>query len=216
MEFRSIDNRTTLIVAYAEIGGTWIEANYLVLEGDSISILLDTPWNDEQTRELLAWSDTALTTPISHAIITHSHDDRMGGIAALHERGIETYIHPLAQEMREPFEAAKHLIETERDFDLGRISIRVIYPGDGHAPGNLIVQIGRHGLYGGCFLKSANSRTLGNLADADIKAWKPALESIEEIADRAVWVIPGHGSMEDGAYERTVELVNQSLDELEK
>lgn len=215
MEYYSLDSRTTLIVAYEEIGGNWIGANYLVIEGDAFSVLLDTPWDDAQTRELLAWSDSALTQPIELCVITHSHNDRMGGIAAVHERGINTIIHPLAQEMRDEFEAANETVSDEREINPGGTSLRVIYPGDGHAPGNLVVKIGRHGFYGGCFIKSANSRTLGNLADADIKAWHASLEKIAPEVEGTVWMIPGHGSTEEGAFERTRELVQLQMDELD-
>ncbi|NVK26983.1 MAG: MBL fold metallo-hydrolase [Flavobacteriia bacterium] len=217
LSYSQIDSRTTLIVAYDTIGGECIPANYLVLEGDSTSILLDTPWNDDQTKELLAWTDTVLKKPISMAIVTHAHNDRMGGIAALHERGITTYIHPKAQDANKEFAPAEELIEDQRLFDIGKLKVNVIYPGDGHAPGNLVVQIGRHGLYGGCFLKSAHSKNLGFTGDANIDSWYEALQRIEPIAERAVWVIPGHGSMVDGAYERTVELVEDNMsNELEE
>ncbi|KAB2814183.1 MBL fold metallo-hydrolase [Phaeocystidibacter luteus] len=217
LSFNQIDNRTTLIVAYDTINGECIPANYLILEGDSTSILLDTPWNNEQTEELLAWADSSLKVPISTAIISHAHNDRMGGIDALHNRGIKTYIHSKAQEANTDFSPAKEVLTTPRGFDLGNLKINVLYPGDGHAPGNLVVLIGRHGFYGGCFLKSAYSKNLGYTGDADIRSWYCALNRLTDVAERAVWIIPGHGSADDGAFDRTLELVEEELgDELEE
>lgn len=215
IEYHELDSRTTLIVAYQKIGDAWIGANYLILEGDSSAVLLDTPWDDEQTREVLEWADTNLETTIELCVITHSHDDRMGGIAAVHKRNIPTAIHPAAQEMRGEFEAAKELILERKAIRLGNLNLEVLYPGDGHAPGNLVVKIGNYGYYGGCFLKSAKSRSLGNVADANIESWAEALETIESHIEGSRWVIPGHGGIEDGAYERTVELVDRELDELD-
>lgn len=215
MEYHSLDHRTTLVVAYEKIGDAWIGANYLILEGDIFSVLLDTPWNDEQTMELLAWADTNLQHPIEQCIITHAHDDRMGGIKAIHDAGIHTLIHPDAQAMRGEFEEAKELLDSSKSIDLGVLQLEVVFPGTGHAPGNLLVKIGRHGVYGGCFIKSANSRSLGNLADADIESWSLALASISQWMEGVTWVIPGHGSTEKGAFERTVQLVEESLDELD-
>lgn len=216
LHFEKLDDRTTLITASYLVDEQLVPANYLILEGDSFSILLDTPWDNDQTEELLDWAEESLDHPIKAAIITHSHIDRMGGIAALHERNIETYIHPKAQEMNaeseSPYEAATHLIAEEQTFQLGKLSLKVVYPGDGHAPGNLIVQIGRHGIYGGCFLKSASSRTLGYTGDANLEEWKKSLVKIAPLVENATWVIPGHGPIEAGAYERTVELVNMELD----
>lgn len=212
MEFVELDHRTTMVTAYYEIDNVVMGANYLVVEGDSFSVLLDTPWDDDQTRDLLAWADTTLKTPITTAIITHSHNDRMGGIAALHERDIETYIHPKAQEFNDEFEPANHTIETRQHFDLGNISFDVYYPGDGHAPGNLVVLFGKYGVYGGCYIKSGNSRSIGNTADADLESWRSSLLEFKPLVENAVWIIPGHGSLGGQPIERTLELLDSELD----
>lgn len=216
ISYVGLDNRTTLVTAWAYVGAYLVPANYLIIEGDSTTILLDSPWNDEQTEEIIAWSKRYLDVPISTAIITHSHEDRMGGIAALHKNGISTYIHEDAQSMNandNQFEPAQNVIQAYPfELDLGGIVINVVDPGTGHAPGNLIVAIGRHGTYGGCFIKSYKARDIGNLSDADLPSWKRALEENRMYFESKAWVIPGHGEIGPGSYERTVELVDTALE----
>lgn len=216
--YESINPRVTLVTAHFYFDSVAVPANYLIIEGDSFSLLLDTPWDNAQTDELLNWCDVHLKRPLKKVIITHSHIDRMGGIAAVHRRGLETYIHPKAQEMNDvagEYEPAMHLIEDELVIDAGGITARVLYPGDGHAPGNLIVQVGREGVYGGCFLKSASGRNIGNLEDADLNAWKTSLDKIEHLFVGLIWEVPGHGPADIGAFKRTRELVNHELDQME-
>jgi len=58
-------------------------------------------------------------------------------------------------------------------------------------------------LYGGCFLKSAASTTLGNIDDADLAAWPASLDALEQRFPGAEVVIPGHGGLAAGAISRT-------------
>lgn len=219
MEFSSIDERITLITAYEQMGDEIYPANYLVIEGDSVSILLDTPWNDRQTAELMAWADTALPKPIALALITHAHNDRMGGIATLHANGIATFIHPYAQAHNidaGEFEPAEFLLVDEQTFDPGGIQVQAVYPGDGHAPGNMIVRVGRNGIYGGCFIKSAKSQTLGYTGDANVEKWYNAAIGVEHLFLLSEWVIPGHGDTSEGAYDNTITLLEKAIRELDK
>ncbi|GGH72690.1 MBL fold metallo-hydrolase [Phaeocystidibacter marisrubri] len=215
MTYVGLDQRTTLVTAWAYYEGHLIPANYLIVEGDSSSILMDTPWNDEQTEEIIAWSKKHLDVPISIAVITHAHVDRMGGIATLHKNGIRTYIHEDAQTMNakeDGYEPAQNVFSSyPYRFDLGGVEINVIDPGTGHAPGNLILTIGRHGTYGGCFIKSYVSKDIGNLSHADLPSWKRALEESQVYFERKAWVIPGHGKVGPGCYERTVQLVDEAI-----
>lgn len=211
MTFDKLTDRITVVTAWYLIDENPVPANYLVVEGDESSLLIDSPWDDVLTNELLIWADSTLKKPIRSAIITHAHIDRMGGIHALHEKGVTTYIQARAQaenHRTQEFDEAQ-IVTDSNDvlLHLGTINVTIIYPGDGHAPGNTVVMVDDYLLYGGCFLKSASSPNLGNTADANLSSWADALKKVEPYTRHANWVIPGHGPYTDGAFERTVELV---------
>src|SRR5215813_6999233 len=63
--------------------GTIYPANGMLLETASGSILFDTGWSDAQTVTLLKWAKEELKKPVIRAIISHAHEDRLGGIAEL-------------------------------------------------------------------------------------------------------------------------------------
>lgn len=47
-------------------------------------------------------------------------------------------------------------------------------------------------LYGGCFVKSAETQNLGNLADADTEAWSASVKKTIQAFPDPAYVIPGH------------------------
>lgn len=110
------------------------------------------------------------------------------------------------------FEPAEFLLADEQVFDAGSIRIQTVYPGDGHAPGNIIVRIGSEGIYGGCFIKSANSISLGYVGDASIQRWYESAQSVEHLFMMANWVIPGHGRPKAGAYGVTLTLLEEAIE----
>jgi len=67
------------------------------------------------------------------------------------------------------------------------------YPGPGHTSDNIVIwfkddQI----LYGGCLIKSTESKTLGNLSDANVFSWKKSLKNIDKKYPKPTIIIPGH------------------------
>jgi len=67
------------------------------------------------------------------------------------------------------------------------------YPGIGHTSDNIVIwfkddQI----LYGGCLIKSTESKTLGNLSDANVFSWKKSLKNIDKKYPKPTIIIPGH------------------------
>lgn len=92
----------------------------------------------------------------------------------------------------------------------GGEEIRVIFPGAGHAPDNVIVYFpAQRVLFGGCLLRADDS--LGNLADADVAAWPASVERVQQFNFDVDWVIPGHGKQFDvGLIEHTIEVLEST------
>jgi len=73
-------------------------------------------------------------------------------------------------------------------------SVEVFFPGAGHTQDNLVVWVPQHRtLFGGCIVKNAHDRTLGNTADADLREWPASLRRLQTRYGQASLVVPGHG-----------------------
>lgn len=180
-------------------------SNGLLVRTDAGVVLIDTPWTAEATATLVDWVQTRLGVPITDVIVTHSHDDRTGGVAAL---PASTQVHALA--LTSKLAAKENRPLNASEISTGRSALilagerfETIYPGPGHAPDNLLVWVPRHRVVvGGCFLRSAESKSLGNLADADVGHWRasianvePWLRETEPDPKRPTIVLPGHGPL---------------------
>ncbi len=177
--------------------GTRFPSNGLLVRDGDVLVLMDTAWGDSLTEALLVWADSALAWPIARAIATHSHDDRVGGAAALARRGIPLHVSP-ATHRRLSIADAAHATMIRRLRSPGSTarvgSLEVFAMGAAHAPDNIAVWLpGPRVLFGGCAVRAAASRSLGNLADADTLAWVDAIFRLSQRYGGARIVVPGHG-----------------------
>lgn len=183
---------------YTYPGGVRVPSNgLLVREGDHL-VLIDTAWGELPTEQLLDWVDIHLDAPVTRAIITHSHHDRIGGSAVLERRGVEVLAHPrtrrFAAEQGLPIPDTLPGLGTAGSVvELG--SLEVFFPGPGHTRDNIMVWLPDHGiLFGGCAVRSGSTRSLGNIAHADTAAWPRAIEHATRRYAAADRVVPGHGA----------------------
>lgn len=196
--------------SYFEIGGLLISANGVIVESDEYVALIDTPWENVQTEKLIDWIGANIGKPVIFAVITHAHNDRIGGIDILKTKNIPTIANELTFEeaVKNNFSQPDYSFKTDTLLTLGNSSLEVFYPGPGHTPDNTVVYLNEQNvLYGGCFIKSAGSVSLGNLEDAVLTEWPGSLQRvIEKYPERQV-VIPGHGHWDQGAIEQTMQLL---------
>ena len=172
----------------------------IVVDGNSAHII-DTPWTIADTKQLLAWiKGQGLTAKSS--ISTHFHDDRANGISYLNKLSINTYATQLTNQLLDKGKkaAAKYdLILTDGQINkqvLAHGIIEVFYPGAGHSSDNIVVWLPEHELlFGGCFVKSLNSKTLGYIGDADIAQWPLSMQNLLNKYPSAKLVVPGHGKI---------------------
>ena len=45
-------------------------------------------WTDDQTAQILNWIKQEINLPVALAVVTHAHQDKMGGMDALHAAGL--------------------------------------------------------------------------------------------------------------------------------
>jgi metallo-beta-lactamase class B len=168
----------------------------IVVNGDH-SIFIDTGWLPYQTVQILdAWKKLG-KPPITTALVTHFHVDRLGGIPALQARGIPSYGNPLTIGLAidTGFAPPKPLHDLEK-MPVKFGNVEAFYPGPGHTLDNIVAWIpSDRVLFGGCLIKSTTSHGLGNVADANVAAWPTTMKTLAAQYPNPKHVIPGHGTI---------------------
>lgn len=182
--------------AWTGTGKYYFPSNGLVIKTDSGLVMIDTPVNDSLTEILL---NKFPGKKIALAVITHSHNDRIGGINTLLKKGIPVICYYKTAELAVMDNYPKPTsVFTCSDtlLNIGSTTFELYYPGWGHTVDNIVVWIPDYTiLYSGCFIKEKNSETLGNKREANIKKWLTAAEEVKKKFRSAKTVIPGHGAI---------------------
>ena len=53
----------------------------IVRDGGRV-LVVDTAWTDDQTAQILNWIKQEINLPVALAVVTHAHQDKMGGMDA--------------------------------------------------------------------------------------------------------------------------------------
>jgi metallo-beta-lactamase class B len=181
---------------WMDLGGAPYPANGMLLETPDGSVLVDTGWNEAQTDTLLAWAARE-GRPVRRAYITHAHNDRMGGIAAVRRAGVPVQGSALTAEIaqREGLSGPDVLA----GLDAGPVragGVELFHPGAGHTRDNVVVWFPEQRvLFGGCLVKADTATTVGNVADADVENWPRAVRRVADQYPAARVVVPGHGAV---------------------
>lgn len=196
VELSALSENVWIHTTYKELNGNPFPSNGLVIKTVNGLILIDTPWNDEQTETLLQTLKKETGLSVILAIITHAHDDRIGGIRTLLKNNIRTISSKLTASMAPAagFPSPEALTITDTTLIIGTTKIELFYPGAGHTKDNIVVYIPVEKiLFGGCIIKSLASETLGNTVDADMKNWVISIKNLQKKFPLVQTVIPGHG-----------------------
>lgn len=212
IEVKSINDHLFIYTSYVDYNGHKIGANGLILDGGEKVIAVDATWNDEQTNRVIKWVKESINKPIDIFIVTHAHDDRIGGINTVKAQGIKTVSGLKTAEIAKnsSLTIPDYTFETDTTLVYRDLSIELYYPGAGHSPDNIVVHLPEDQiLYGGCFLKNSKAKDLGNVADADLKAWPESITNIQNRFPYLQLVIPGHGDWSPGSIENTIKLLKK-------
>jgi glyoxylase-like metal-dependent hydrolase (beta-lactamase superfamily II) len=197
--------------SYREIAGYGrIPSNGLLVRHDGTVTMIDTAWDAVQTEALLTWSAEHLALP-SLVLPTHAHADKMGGLDAVHARGIDSVALTLSNTLAASREvpAAKRSLELEVAGTHALPGLEVFRPGAGHTEDNLVVYVpSAQLLFGGCLIRPAASASLGNTADGDVAQWDTSVARIVARYPDVTAVVPSHGPPGDaGLLTHTIALV---------
>jgi len=109
------------------------------------------------------------------------------------------------------FKAPNRLFNIEEGLklNLGEEIVEVYFPGESHSIDNVIVYFyNRKILFGGCMIKSLESRGPGFTDDANMEEWPKSVKKVLEKYKNARIVVPGHGNWGDTKLlNHTVELL---------
>lgn len=214
-----LNNQVYVHTTYGIYGNSPVPSNGLIVITTDGVVLIDTGWdtaNDtDNTRQLLRWIADSLRQPIRLCIITHAHDDKVGGITELRKAGIRVISTPLTAQraVKSGYPSPDPILPADTTFSVGREPIRCYFPGEGHTSDNVVVWLpNQQILYGGCFVKSVAAFGMGNLADANVKAWSGSIRNVMRQFGDARIVVPGHEEWSDTkALEHTLQLINKHL-----
>src|SRR5262249_43799819 len=134
---------------------------------------------------------------VREAVVTHSHTDRAGGLAALVRHHVPVVALDLTADRLRQVGSADVPDRVFAAADAVRadpLGFEVFYPGAGHAPDNVVVWFpAARILFGGCVVKAEAAEDLGNVADADVLQWPNAVDAVRARYPEAETVVPGHG-----------------------
>lgn len=189
--------------------GVWVHTTYydlpgygrcpanglLVIEGKE-AMLIDLPWTDGLTATLCDWVAESRGAVVKTVVPTHFHEDCMGGLAETHRRGAVSHALDktieIAREKSLPVPQVPYRFRTM--VRCGRTVALVTHHGAGHTTDNVVAWLPRQRvLFGGCLIKSLDSKSLGNTRDGDLAAYPTTLKQVQAAYPDAKIVVPGHG-----------------------
>lgn len=196
---KEIQSGVYLHESFSQVDGFGlVSSNGLVVTDEGKAFIIDTPWSEQDTEKLVGWIKEN-NYELLGSISTHSHEDRTAGIKWLNAHSIPTYASALTNEiLKEQKKALAQNTFEGNEFSLADGSIEVFYPGGGHTIDNVVVWLPKKKvLFGGCFVRSLGSESLGYTGEATIEQWAGSVENVLMKYPSAELVIPGHGKIGD-------------------
>ncbi len=112
------------------------------------------------------------------------------------------------------FKAPERLFKIDKGLSLkiGDELVEVYYPGPSHTLDNTVVYFHKRKImFGGCMIKSLESKKPGYTADADMKQWPKSLRNVLNKYAQSRIVVPGHGESGDiRLIKHTIELLDRA------
>lgn len=173
-----------------------VGCNGMIYMIDSTAYIFDTPTDDASSVELINWIENTRGFHISGVVVTHFHDDCLGGLNTFSQRGITSYA------LNKTIELAKQkeLPIPDQGFDstlvlnIHQHQIINLFVGEGHTKDNIVCYIpDEQAMFGGCLIKCMNAGK-GNLYDANVDAWPNSVATLKKDFPDLDIVIPGHGN----------------------
>ncbi|HAH25700.1 MAG TPA: subclass B1 metallo-beta-lactamase [Prolixibacteraceae bacterium] len=187
-----------------------LDCNHLLIVDSKDMVLVNTPAKDSLTAILLNCIAEKFKRNVTKVIVSHFHDDSSGGLLETGKRGIISYSLDKTRDLLTSEDRTiNHVFTDSMTISLQNTSLQLFYFGAGHSVDNIVTWIpSEHILFGGCLLKSKDSKDKGNIKDADLRAWPVTVRKVENRFKDASIVIPGHLAIGDSSlFEHTLDIV---------
>lgn len=186
-----------VFTTYNYYKGSRIPANGMYLLTDKGAVMFDSPWDTTQFQPLLDSIKERHHTSVTLCIATHFHEDRTGGLEYFRQQGIKTYTTRQTDEFSKKagMKRAEFLIDHDTVFTIGHYLFQTYFPGQGHAPDNIVIWFEKEKvLYGGCLIKSVADSNLGNLSDANVMDYPTTIKNVQKKCKKPKYIITGHNN----------------------
>ncbi len=187
-------------------------SNGLIIIKNGQALMVDTPMDNDKTERLTKYLTDSLSVKLTKLIACHYHDDCLGGLEYLQSAGIESIANSLTIAKCKEIGLAIPSIPfaDSLKFNFMGEPVECAFLGAGHTFDNIVVYLpNKKILFGGCLVKSGNSRDLGNTTNALINEWSQTINKIIKRYPEVKTVVPGHGSPGD------IKLLYHTLDLVE-
>ncbi len=203
-----------IFTTYQTYKDTKVPANGMYLVTNEGVVMFDLPWDKTQMQPLLNHIKAKHNKEVVMTVSTHFHEDRTNGIEFLKSKDVKTYTTKKTDELSQKngYERAEFLLEKDTNFTIGQYKFQTFYPGEGHAPDNIVIWFPNEKiLYGGCFIKSTEAADIGNLSHANINEWDKSIKKVQKKFKNRKFIIPGHeGWASTKSLEHTLKLIKES------
>lgn len=211
LDIKHLTGNFYVYTTYNDYKGTLYPANSMYVVTKDGVVMIDTPWDENQMIPLLDSIEKRHNKKVIMSLSTHFHADRTAGLNILKSKGIKTYSSVKTWELCKKFkeQEAEYHFTKDTTFKVGEYTFKTYYPGEGHAPDNIMIWFEKDKvLYGGCFIKSTESTDVGNLSDANPLEWENSLARAIKKYSAPKYVIPGHLSWQSNkSMQYTLEMV---------
>ncbi|QNE39836.1 subclass B1 metallo-beta-lactamase [Hymenobacter sp. NBH84] len=189
-----------------------VACNGLIVKDGNETVVFDTPANEQESKELIAWIKKDLHCQIKAVIPTHFHDDCLGGLKEFERNNILSY----AYEKTITYAQQQQSAVPQRSFSkrlalpIGTTKVYAAFWGEGHTKDNIVGYFpDDEVLFGGCLIKELQAGK-GNLADANVLAWPTTVQTLKKKYPHVKVVVPGHGNVGDRTlFDYTIQLFQQ-------
>ncbi|MBE7178955.1 MAG: subclass B1 metallo-beta-lactamase, partial [Mucilaginibacter polytrichastri] len=151
-------------------------------------------------------------------LATHFHEDRTGALEFYRKKGIRTYTTKQTDSLSKlhNMKRAENLMRGDTTFRVGQYAFQTYYPGKGHAPDNIAIWFPKEKiLYGGCLVKSAEDKDLGNLGDASVKDYATTIKNVIKYCPNPRFIITGHNNWRNtSSLRHTLQMAEKAKQEM--
>jgi metallo-beta-lactamase class B len=167
----------------------------MIVIDESEALIFDTPTNDSDSKELIDWIEENLKCKVIGVVVTHFHNDCLGGLNEFHERQIPSYASFKTIELakQDSVQIPQNGFINYLEIGVGDKKVINKFFGEGHTIDNIVSYFPEENvLFGGCLIKALGA-SKGYLGDANVNEWSNTVQAVKSKYGKVKVIIPGHG-----------------------